>query len=229
MVAQITRPQRFAPPTREMSFFDLEEKIVKPLKTRTLSPSSVRCFPDDETKQSLVSSIGLPDSLPSSAETDSSTRRKVSFAPWVGVKDTITRYDMTDEEHENYWLQDEEYTRLRRRNRELIRRADTQSLARPISSSESELFSEFEDDIEKKEDGDYLCMRGLESGAKSESIRKKTYRRESIQRVLDEQEFQCIQGFRDAEAISEVYTEVASPCKFRAVHLAMEDRIAARR
>jgi len=137
---------------------------------------------------------------------------------------------MTDEEHENYWLQEEEYTRLRRRNRELIRRADTlKSRAGPIPSSDSELFSEFEDDIEKKEDGDYLCIRGLESGAKSESIRKKTYRRESIQRVLVEQEFQCIQGFRDAEAISEAYTEVASPCKFRAVHLAMEDRIAAGR
>ena len=223
MVAQLSRSRRFSPPVREQSFADLDGRKTKLLRTRASSPSSVRCFVEEEPKKSLVSSIKPVDSLPS--RNASTSTRKVGFASWVGVKDTISVFDMTDDEIENYWLQEDEYMEIRRRNRALIRRAEKlHSLREPLPASES--YEELGDDIEQKEDGNYLSFRGLESGTRSESMRKKTSRRNSIQRVLIEQEFQCLQGYHDDEAIADLYTEVTSPCKFRAVHLAMEDRIA---
>ena len=39
---------------------------------------------------------------PSGSSSLSSSRRKIGFEPWVGVKNTISRYDMTEEEAENY-------------------------------------------------------------------------------------------------------------------------------
>jgi len=209
---------------------DLEQKKPKSFRTRASSPSSVRCLVDDEQpRASLDSIIKSFDVLPSRDASTSATKRTVGFAPWVGVKDTISVFDMTDEEIENYWLSDEEYERIRRRNRLLIRRAKKlQSRGgKPLPPSHSESYEDCEDDIERKADGDYLCIRGLESGTGSQNIRKKTCRRNSIQQVLLEQEFQSVQCYRDDEAIAEVYMEVASPCKFRAVHLAMEDRLEA--
>ncbi len=225
MVAKF-RPQRLLPPTRGLSFSDLEQQETKTMRTRASSPSSVRCFVE-EPKRSLSSSIKQTDSLPS--RDASSAIRKVGFSEWVGVKDTISVFDMTDDEIESYWLQDDEYSRIRRRNRLLIRRAETFNFlaGKPLPPSHSDCYDDCEDDIERKADGDYLCMRGLESGTKKENMRKKTYRRNSIQQVLVEQEFQSVQGLRDDDAIAEVYVEVTTPCKFRAVHLAMEDRLAA--
>jgi hypothetical protein len=135
---------------------------------------------------------------------------------------------MTEEEAENCWFQDDEYADIRQRNRMVIRHGEAfYSLREPLPNDSYYNEDYSEEDIEKKEDGDYLCIRGLESRSKSGAIRKKTYRRDSIQRVLVEQEFQRVQGLRDENAISELYIEFTSPCKFRAVHMAMEDRIAA--
>ena len=222
MVAQVL--QRFLPPTRDMSFTDLEETITKSMRSRDSSPSSVRCFVDDKTKTSLDSSIKPPDTLPS---THASSTRKVGFKSWVAVKDTISIFDMTEEEIENYWLSEDEFKSIRRRNRLLIRRAEAFGYKKPLPSSHSESYDDCEDDIEKKEDGDFLCIRGLESATRSGSIKKKTSRRNAIMQVLLEQEFQSVQRYSDENAIAEVYVEYASPCKFRAVHLAMEDRLAA--
>jgi hypothetical protein len=137
---------------------------------------------------------------------------------------------MTEEEAENYWLRDDEYVEIRRRNRMVIRHGEAfYQLGEPLPNDSYYNEDYSAEDIEQKEDGDYLCIRGLESGSKSGSIRKKTNRRNSIQQVLVEQEFQRVQGYRDETTISELYIEATSPCKFRAVHLAMEDRIAAER
>ena len=226
---RLQRFQKFSA-SSQMSTVDLEEIIPTPVKTRGVSPSSIRCFPEanSQTSQpkrrsSLSSSMRSQNSLTSSPE---HARRKVGFEAWVGVKNTISRYELSDEERQSYWLQDTEYQRIRRRNRSLIRHAEEYCIADPLPSLSCNLYEDCEYDIEKTDRGHYLCMRGLESGTKIESMRKKTNRRNSIQRVLIEQEFQCLQGFHDDEAISEIYTEATSPCKFRAVHLAMEDRIA---
>ena len=226
MTAQVARPQRFLPPTS--SFKDLELQKPKSQRIRTSSPSSVRGFIDEETSASLHSSFK---SFDSTASEDASTTnpKRVNFAPMVGVKDTISMFDMTDEEYENYWLSDDEYQYIRRRNRLLIKRAELfQSFrGKPLPASHSDSYDDLEDDIECKPEGDFLCVRGLESGTRKENIRKKTYRRNSIQQVLLEQELQSRHGCRDEEAIAQVYSEMVSPCKFRAVHLAMEDRLAA--
>jgi len=236
MVPQLNRIGRFSAPVREMSFADLDENNndTPVLRTRAPSPSSVRCSLDKTSKQSLLSFIKPQDSLPSFSASDSSSlsssRRKVGFEAWVGVKNTISRYDMTEEEVENCWLGDDEYVEIRRRNRMVIRHGESfYQLGEPLPDDSYYNEDYSAEDIEQKEDGDYLCIRGLESSSKSGSIRKKTYRRNSIQQVLVEQEYQRVQGFHDETAISELYIEHTSPSKFRAVHLAMEDRIAAER
>ena len=120
----------------------------------------------------------------------------------VGVKDTISVFDMTDEEIDNYWLSDEEYQYIRRRNRLLIKRAELfeSFQGKALPACHSECYEDLEDDIETKACGDFLCVRGLESGTRKENIRKKTYRRNSIQQVLLEQELQSGQCCRDEEA-----------------------------
>lgn len=225
MATQISRSARYSAPVREMSFLDIDGNIAKSSRTRAQSPSSVRSFPDEGSRESHTSSIISQDVAPSMRLPLSTSRRTVGFEPWVGVKNTISRKDMTDEEKESYWLQDEDYTRIRRRNRTIIRCAETY-WGEPLSPTNNDVYEECKDDIERRESGEYLCIRGLESGSKSESFRKKTYRRNSLQRVLIEQEFQCLQGFRDEETIAELYIEVTSPCKLRAEHRAVEDHIA---
>ena len=227
MASPTSRSPRYSAPARDMSFLDIDERNTRGMRTRTPSPSSVRCFPDEGPRRSLASSIKPQDSLPSTPSPLSRSNRRVCFEPWVGVKSTISIEEMTDEEIESYWLQQDDYLRIRQRNRTVIRCAETHPRGEPLPSSSSEIYEDCQDDIERRESGDYLCIRGLESGSKSESFRKRSYRRNSIQRVLIEQEFQGLQGLRDERVIAELYIEVTSPCKFRAVHKAMEDRITA--
>ena len=221
MSEQTSRSPRYSAPVREMNF---HKSTIKSSRARALSPTSVRCFPNEDLNRSLTSSFKPQDPFPST-HSHLTSRRKVGFEPWVGVKNTISRKDMTDEEKESYWLQDEDYERIRRRIRMIIRRVETYS-GDPLSSSDMDMYEECKDDIETRENGEYLCSRGLESASKPESLRKKSHRRNSTQRVLIEQEFQFLQGIHDESMIAELYTEVTSSCKFRAVHRAMEDRTA---
>ena len=131
---------------------------------------------------------------------------------------------MTEDEITQCFLQEDEYDDIWEQNQRLLRRAKKYHLKGeplPQEALESELFLEgFELDIETKEKGQFLCVRGLESVARS-------YRQESIDRVLEEQEFQVMEGFYDDELIAEVYAEANKRCKFKAVYMAMEDRLSA--
>ena len=215
--------------------------------TSSSSPKSVRCTLDYERvmRTSLASSLKSLDDLTSEAETStaassycddssyesssttssSSTRRRVRFMPMVKVKDTISRHNMTDEEINNCFLQDEDYDEIRSHNKRIIRRFKSyHSLGDPLPSPLPKCCMDFEDDIETMENGMFLCTRGLE---RISSNSYHSYRQKSIDAVLEEQDYQDLEGYYDDDAIAELYVEINSPCKFRAVYLAMEDRIEA--
>ena len=107
-----------------------------------------------------------------------------------------------------------------KKNEKLVRRAKKyHSSGEPLPSELPRRLQGFEEDIEDKEEGLFLCTRGLESTARS-------YRRESIRMVLEEQELQILEGVYDDELIADVYSEANKHCRFKAVYLAMEDRLA---
>lgn len=202
------------------------------------SPTSVRCKLDEGLKTGIAlintldssnhstdstdSTNSITDSsTSSSSSSSSSSTRRVHFLPLVRAKDTISRYDMTQDEITRCFLQEDEYDDIWEQNQRLLRRAKKYHLkGEPLPADAMQKLEGFELDIETKEKGDYLCVRGLESVARS-------YRRESIERVLEEQEFQILEGFYDDELIAEVYAEANKRCKFKAVYLAMEDRLSA--
>lgn len=209
------------------------------IRQTTFSPTSVRCSLDKGTRRSLASALKTLDPLSSDSEHSTfdtssacnstassspssftSVRRKVRFLPLVRAKDTISRHDMTEDEIQRCFLQDDEYDEIWDRNKRLVRRAKNyHSTGLPLPSPLPKKLEGFEDDVETKPDGgSYLCTRGLESASKSQ-------RRKSIECVLAEQDFQILEGYYDEEALSEIYSHVTSSCRFRAVYLAMEDRI----
>jgi hypothetical protein len=142
----------------------------------------------------------------------------------VKAKDTISRHNMTDEEINNSFLQDEDYDEMRSHNKRIIRRfKNYHSSGDPLPSPLPKCCEDFEDDIESKENGLFLCIRGLERIANN----YESYRQKSIDAVLEEQDFQDLEGYYDVDVIAELYAQINSPCKFRAVYLAMEDRIEA--
>lgn len=128
---------------------------------------------------------------------------------------------MTVEELTSCFLQDEDYDEIWNHNKRLVRRAKNYHISGgALPSPRPSCLEGFEDDIETKESGEFLCTRGLESSSKR-------HRRKSIDRVLEEQDFQILEGYYDVDVISEIYSVAAAPSKFRAVYLAMEDRIEA--
>lgn len=129
---------------------------------------------------------------------------------------------MTEEEITNCFLQDEDYDDIWNHNKRLIRRAKNFHISGcALPSPRPSCLEGFEDDIETKVSGaQFLCTRGLENSSKK-------HRRKSIDRVLEEQDFQILEGYYDVDVISEIYSVAAAPSKFRAVYLAMEDRIEA--
>ena len=127
---------------------------------------------------------------------------------------------MTETELEDCWIQDDEYENIWRQNRRIVRRAKLyHAIGDPLPKKLPAKLQGFEDDIETTENGGFLCVRGLEPLSSAQ-------RRNSIERVLAEQDFQLIEGFWDEEAISDIYQAATSPCKFRAVYFALEDRLA---
>ena len=116
---------------------------------------------------------------------------------------------------------------MRYRNQLLIYRANKfHAYGEPLPDDHLASYEDCEDDIEYKEDGNYLCFRGLEAGLEAEKIRKKATRHEAIQRVLIEQEFQKMLGSPNVEAIAKAYIDATSSCRHRAIRVGMEDRIA---
>ncbi len=126
---------------------------------------------------------------------------------------------MTDEEIESCFIQEYEYDEIWDHNERLLRRAKNyHECGEPIPTPLPECMIDFEDDIETKKEGGFLCTRGLESANKVD-------RKKSIETVLMEQEYQIMEGYYDDDVLAEVYTEVSSSCRFRAVCQAMEDRL----
>lgn len=169
---------------------------------------------------SFDSTISNDSSTTSSSLSSSTSRKGVRFSPIVRVKDTISRHDMTEDEITRSFLQQDEFEYIWEHTAKLLRRAKHyHSGGKPLRSY-SKCLKGFESDIEKTEKGNYLCTRGLEGSARS-------YQRTAIEQVLEEQELQILEGFYDDELIAEVYIEYNVRATFKAVYMAMEDRLTA--
>merc|ERR1711937_294197 len=156
----------------------------------------------------MGSSIKTKVSSPSSRGFKSSSKKRVSFNRTVAVKCLYSKKNprKTEEEIKNYWYQDDEYQRMWDRNDTLVRLGEIyHSRQEPLPTCLHHCIKECKDDIEKREK-----------------------RRDAIHSVLIEQECQCLEGSYDEQAIADVYSKIAAPRVFRAVWLAMEDRIKAK-
>jgi len=216
---------------RKMIVTNKDETMSTLPNKRPLSPSSIRYFPDDTPNEKLTSSIKTKVSSPSSRGFKSSSKKRVSFNRTVAVKCLYSKKNprKTEEEIKNYWYQDDEYQRMWDRNDTLVRLGEIyHSRQEPLPTCLHHSIKECKDDIEKRDEGDFLCIRGLEACFEDEYFNKKEKRRDAIHSVLIEQECQYLEGSYDEQAIADVYSKIAAPRVFRAVWLAMEDRIKAK-
>jgi len=197
------------------------------------SPTSVRCkIYEDAMKPGIPPITPLDSSLHSLGSTSiggstvssfssSSSRKRVRFSPYVRAKDTLSRHDMTEDEITRSYLQQDEFEYIWEHNRRLLRRAKHyHSKGRPLRIHSLRSLKGFELDIERTPKGYYLCTRGLE-GANRKN------RKAAIEEVLEEQELQILEGFFDDELMAQVYMKASMRSTFKAVCLAMEDKLSA--
>jgi len=141
---------------------------------------------------------------------------------------------MTQTEKESVWLQQDELRSINRQNRRLIFYVEECRSSGVVYYDDSKNDSEH---CECEQQDDVYCnnnsscyninIRGLESGLKFESLRKKTSRWNALQQVLIEQDKQRLARYEyhyDVEAIANVYIKCTSQCQSRAQYKAIEDR-----
>ena len=217
------------------------KNVSKKLNTQALpcAPSCASTCATVETDTfSAVSSL--------SATLHTSTK-SVQFSPRVRVKDTVSRHDMTEEERTDYWLKDQDFLLIKRRNQKIILATleaqkresqkneafddnDDDSVSVSVSVIESDCDSQqqsqesssISDSISIDDEEEY-CLRGLEAGLPNENLRRRSYRFAALEEVLLEQEDQYFAGILDEEAIAEVYMEVTVECRFRAEFKGIQD------
>ena len=179
--------------------------------------------------------------------------RSVHFLSMVAVRKTISRHEMTQEEKYNCWFQANEYLMIKQNNYDTIITNDQQQLLLLAAAdaagqgssqqqqqqqhsnilhnsnnndnmdSESESSSSLESSSSSSLESS-LCMRGLEWGIESESIRKKTYRLGALEEVFIEQEEQYLGDYYNDEAIAYAYYSVSNECQLHAERIAIQDR-----
>lgn len=247
MTAQNPQTNKYAAPIREMRFTDQQRKNVKENPPRR-SKTSVACYIEETPKKSAMKTMrrGLRrgsmtsqrrDSMSSclsstsstissshSSISSSSSSRKVSFRPWVAVKDTLSRHDMTDEEMNNFWFREQDFARIKKHNRKLIKHIERRKSLEITEVNSLDDDNEFDDQIQR-DDGYRFCIRGLETGFKPEALKRRSIRQRALHKILSEQEIQMHQNYVDVQALANIYIDVAMQSKFHAVHKAMEDRM----
>ncbi len=153
----------------------------------------------------------------------------------VRVKDALSRYEMSLEERNDYWLQDFEFLMIKRRNQKTVQKflqsSDQESETSTTTESEEDSNSPQHSsaqpstiDNEEEEEEEQYCLRGLESALPNENLRRRSYRFAALDEVFLEQDDQYFAGIYDEEAIAEVYLEVGVECRFRAEFRGIQDR-----
>jgi len=155
-------------------------------------------------------------------------QRTIKFNTRVRARDILSHHDMTPLEHRAYWIQEDEYQAITRRNARIVRAIeksyDNNDKKKKDKKNSSGSSSSRSSSSSKRSDPKDLCPRGLESGLKSEYKTRETAILESLQEVFNEQEKQYYVGVYDDEAIAYAYNSVTSKSAFRAQLRAMLDR-----
>jgi hypothetical protein len=167
----------------------------------------------------------------------SSVKRSVHFLPMVAVRKTISRHSMTQEEKCNCWLQANEFLMIKERNYNMIVTKQLHQLCGQKQLGQQQeciLNNNPKDSVHNnnnnnnneasESESESFCLRGLEWGIESESIRRKTYRLGALEEVFIEQEAQYLGDYYDDEAIAYAYYSVSSECQLLAGQIAMQDR-----
>lgn len=198
--------------TTDATLQDVAKNLTKVLPC---APSCASTYATETDTFSAVSSL--------SATLHTSTK-SVQFSPRVRVKDTLSRHEMTEEERTDYWLQDEDFLMIKKRNQEtILATLESQKSAADENDTEDSSQQQHEQSSIDITDEEEYCLRGLEAGLPTENLRRRSYRFAALEEVLLEQEDQYFAGIYDEEAISEVCMEVTVECRFRAEFRAMQD------
>lgn len=138
-------------------------------------------------------------------ETDSSSLKKLTFSNENAIHPTLSRDDISQNEREAAWYNEEEY------------RVITRSCVKQIRMLERG---------QELRDKKY-CSRGLESHTKFGAVHKTKSRALSIDMVLNEQDKQIREGILDEESIAFVYQEVSASSQLWANTIGLRDQRAA--
>jgi hypothetical protein len=131
---------------------------------------------------------------------------------------------MTKEEMDNFWFREQDFIRIKKHNRKLIKHIEERKSLEINETNSRDDDNKFDDQIQR-DDGYHFCVRGLETGFKPEAVKRRNVRQRALHKILSEQEIQMHQKYVDIQAIANIYIDVAMQSKFRAVHKAMEDRM----
>ncbi len=168
---------------------------------------------DVETSLSSLADDGIPQEKGSTAPlhesciTTTAQDKQVSFGPFVGVQEILSRKDFKTEEIKASWYDVEEVSCMRG-----IARAE----ARLVESGHL---------VQSKE----VSIRGLEQRTKKGSKKKKQIRLNSFAAVFLEMDFQRAENIFDDEAIAEAYFKYSMPSAMAAQRVGRRDEIEARK
>ena len=140
-------------------------------------------------------------------ETFTPSTKRVSFGPFVGVQELISRTNYTYEELKKTWYD-----------------TDDIRCMREIAKTEAKLVDSGHL-VESKENS----VRGLEQRTKKGSKEKKEIRMNSFAAVFLEIDFQRAESLIDDEAIADAYFKYSMPSAMTAQRLGRRDEIEARR
>lgn len=189
------------------------------------SPISVAAFPFDPANS--FSPRGRKRYLPNSATPVSTPQneKSVSFHTCVRARDSLSRNDMTPEEIRAYWIQEDEYKAINRRNSKIVRKIE-KSYDNEHQNGNSNSNKNKKKQTQKSHNvrAHDLCPRGLEGSLRSEYRTRESAISEAIEKVFEEQEKQYFVGVYDDEAIASAYSRVTSKSLFRAQLRAMLDQ-----
>jgi hypothetical protein len=117
-------------------------------------------------------------------------------------EDNVYEFDRLDEaSHEEIWYSKEEYDIIKARNKLLVKMKK----------------------CGKFEENDEHSFRGLEHKLKTGSDKRRTFKFDALNAVLDEQDRQYARGLRDAENIALRYQERACEAQETAITVALQD------
>lgn len=166
--------------------------------------------------------------------TTADTPRTVRFEHNTpSIQYTISRADMTYEEHRNYWLQDEEFALIRLRDGYLGNLAEQKQREMAAAATQSSTTIIPLSSFIPISAQHWICTRGLEFKMKLRFLQTKTKRLACVETVLIEQERQCDEHWDsgrnnspfcyDDEAIAAACNGVTKECDIRARKMAASD------